>query len=78
MSLNKVIATGQISHVFSEKKILSSLRYPFIVEMYFLLFLTSLLLIKKNAENATEREKDRRLTLPKNLFQKLLYVKLTF
>ncbi|KAM3728593.1 cAMP-dependent protein kinase catalytic subunit [Dirofilaria immitis] len=34
MSINKVIVTRQINHVFSEKKILASLRHPFIVKMY--------------------------------------------
>ncbi|EJD75151.1 AGC/PKA protein kinase, partial [Loa loa] len=34
MSIRKVILTRQIDHVFSEKKILASLRHPFIVKMY--------------------------------------------
>ncbi|VDM93745.1 unnamed protein product, partial [Onchocerca ochengi] len=34
MSINKVILTRQINHVFSEKKILASLKHPFIVKMY--------------------------------------------
>uniref|UniRef100_A0A0R3RMC0 Protein kinase domain-containing protein n=1 Tax=Elaeophora elaphi TaxID=1147741 RepID=A0A0R3RMC0_9BILA len=34
MSISKIIITRQINHVFSEKKILASLRHPFIVKMY--------------------------------------------
>uniref|UniRef100_A0A915PLM1 Protein kinase domain-containing protein n=1 Tax=Setaria digitata TaxID=48799 RepID=A0A915PLM1_9BILA len=34
MSISKVILTRQIAHVFSEKKLLASLRHPFIVKMY--------------------------------------------
>uniref|UniRef100_A0A8R1TR80 Protein kinase domain-containing protein n=1 Tax=Onchocerca volvulus TaxID=6282 RepID=A0A8R1TR80_ONCVO len=34
MSISKVILTRQINHVFSEKKILASLKHPFIVKMY--------------------------------------------
>ncbi|CAG9536155.1 unnamed protein product [Cercopithifilaria johnstoni] len=34
MSIGKIILTRQINHVFSEKKILASLKHPFIVKMY--------------------------------------------